>query len=130
MAVVCLAAVALAAIVSWLTGRQHALRDLAVIDVSASAAARAMQDDHFYSDYEGKVLVIHGTVASIQTTSGGRQITLRTDSTFGLTCATAGPAEAAQPSVGSVVSLIAIGGNAVREPSAVLLPVCRFSGGL
>jgi len=122
----CLATVVVAAVASWLLGRQHALTNLAFVDVSASTAAQAMQDDHFYSDYGDKVLVVHGSVANVQSTTGGRQVALRTNTAFGLTCPSAGP----QPSVGTVVSLVAIGGNAQREPSSVNLPDCRTASGL
>jgi len=126
----CLATVVVAAVASWLLGRQHALTNLAFVDVSASTAAQAMQDDHFYSDYGDKVLVVHGSVANVQSTTGGRQVALRTNTAFGLTCTITSPSAGPQPSVGTVVSLVAIGGNAQREPSSVNLPDCRTASGL
>jgi triacylglycerol esterase/lipase EstA (alpha/beta hydrolase family) len=128
--VVGLAAAAIAAFASWTLGRQQALTNLAFVDVSASTAARAMQDDHFYSDYGDKVLVVHGTVASVQNTTEGRQVALRTDPAFGLTCTIASPAAGPQPGVGTVLSLVAIGGSAQREPSSVSLLDCRAASGL
>jgi hypothetical protein len=125
-------AVGLAAVVvaaSWMLVRQHVLRNLAFEDVSASTAARAMQDDHFYSDYGDKVLVVHGTVASVQSTNHGRQIALRTDTAFGLTCTINSPAAGPQPAVGTVVGLVAIGGSAQRESSSVNLTDCRAASG-
>lgn len=85
-----------------------------------------MQDDHFYSDYGDKVLVVQGTVARVQGKPGHVQIALRTDGAFGLTCTLGGQAAVPQPSVGDVVSLVAIGGTAQREPSSVNLPDCRM----
>jgi hypothetical protein len=126
----CLPTVVVAAVASWLLGRQHALTNLAFVDVSASTAARAMQDDHFYSDYGDRVLVLHGTVANVQSTTGGSQLALRTDTAFGLTCTIASPMAGPQASVGTVVSLVAIGGNAQREPQSVNLPDCRSATGL
>jgi len=127
---VCTATVLVAAAASWLFGRQRALTSLAFIDVSASTAAQAMQDDQFYSDFGDKVVVVHGTIATVQSTTGGREIALRTDIAFGLTCTITEPAAGPQPSVGSVVSLVAIGGNAQREASSVNLPDCRLASGL
>ena len=122
-----MAIVVVAVVASGMFGRQHALTNLAFVDVSASTAARAMQDDHFYSDYGDKVLVVQGTVATVQSAAGGRQVALRTDTAFGLTCTTTEPVAGPQLSVGEVVSLVAIGGNAQREPSSVNLPDCRLA---
>jgi len=113
----------------WTLGRQHALTNLAFVDVSASAAAQAMQDDHFYSDYGDKVLVIRGAVANVQGAPGGQQVALRTDGAFGLTCMMTVPASGPELTVGAVVSLVAVGGTAQREPSSVNLPDCRLTSG-
>jgi len=122
-----MAIVVVAVVASWMFGRQHALTNLAFVDVSASTAAQAMQDDHFYSDYGDKVLVVQGTVATVPGTPGGRQVALRTDGTFGLTCTLMARVAGPQLSVGAVVRLVAIGGTAQREPSSVNLPDCRLA---
>jgi len=114
---------------SWWLGRQHALDNLAFVDVSASTAARAMQDDHFYSDYGDKILVIEGTVTNVQNAGGGRQISMRTDSPFGLTCDLAAPSTVGQPAAGEVISVVAPGASAHRQPSSVDLPDCRMMSG-
>ncbi len=125
-----MATVVVAAVASWMLGRQHSVTNLAFVDVSASTAARAMQDDHFYSDYGNKVLVVHGTVANVQDANGGRRVALRTDATFGLTCMITSPAAGPPPTVGTIVSFVAIGGSAQRESSSVDLPDCRAASGL
>ena len=125
-----LTTVVVAAAASWMFGRQHSLTSLAFVDVSASTAARAMQDDHFYSDYGDKVLVVHGTVTTVQNTPGGRRIALRTDATFGLTCMITSPATGPQPAVGAIASFVAIGASAQRASSSVDLPDCRAASGL
>ena len=89
-----------------------------------------MQDDHLYSDYGDTVLVVHGTVVNVQNTTGGRRIALRTDATFGLTCTITSPAVGPPPTVGTIVSLVAIGESAQRESSSVDLPDCRAASGL
>lgn len=122
-----LATVLVAAAAAWMLGRQKTLTNLAFVDVSASTVARAMQDDHFYSDYVDRVLVIQGTVANVESTSGGRQVALQTDAAFGLTCMLTSPTASAQPSVGAAVTLFAIAGSAQREPSSVNLPDCRLT---
>ena len=88
-----------------------------------------MQEDHFYSDYGGKILVIHGTVATVKGTGSERQISMHTDSSFGLTCTLAGPLAVGQPAAGTVISVVAPGGRAQREPSSVNLPDCRMMSG-
>jgi len=40
---------------AWWLGGRHALQNLNIREVSADMAARAMQDDHFYSDFGDKV---------------------------------------------------------------------------
>ena len=40
---------------SWWFGRRRALQSLPFVDVSASTAAAARNDDHFYSDYGNKI---------------------------------------------------------------------------
>ena len=121
-----LVTVVVATVTAWMLGRQHALTNLAFVDVSASTAAGAMQDDHFYSDYGDKVLVVRGTVAHVQSAAGGLLVDLRTGTAYGLTCTVTGPAPGPEPSVGATVSLVAMGGTAEREPSSVNLPDCRW----
>lgn len=108
----------------WWAGRLRALESLAFVDVSATTAARAMQEDHFFSDYGDKILVVHGTVMAVQGAGKGRQISLRTDSAFGLTCAITG-APPGLPTSGAAVTLVAPGGSAQRQPASVALPDCR-----
>lgn len=121
-----LVCVAVAATTSWTLGRQHALGSLAFADVSATDAAQAMQDDHFFSDYGDKILVVHGTVANVQTSGGGYAISLGTGTAFGLMCTVTSPSGAGQPAAGTVITAVAPGGTAQREPSSVNLPDCRL----
>ena len=121
-----LAFVVVAATASWMLGRQHALGGLSFTDVSASAAARAMQDDHFFADYGDKILVVHGTVENVQGHGGSREISMRTDTQFGLTCTVTALSEVGQPAAGTVISVVAPGGAALREPSSVNLTDCRI----
>ena len=121
----CVATVVVGLGATWMLGRQRALTSIAFVDVSASTAARAMQDDHFYSDYGDKVLVVRGTVVKVQGVPGGREISLHTDTAFGLTCVITSSAPGPQLSVGKVVGFVAIGARAHRESSSVRLPDCR-----
>jgi hypothetical protein len=110
---------------SWIA-RQRALEQLSFVDVSASTAARAMKDDHFYSDYGDKVIVIRGTVASVHNAGNEVVVSLQTDSSFGLTCTLTEPRTGTKPVVGDDISLVAPGGAAQRESSSVSLPLCRL----
>lgn len=121
----CLVAVLAVSAVSWLLGRQHALSHLAFVDVTATAAARAMQEDHFYADYGYKILIIHGTVASARPSGNGLELSLRTDAAYGLSCTVAAPA-GGPLLTGEAVSVVAAGGTARRQQSSVDLPDCRI----
>ena len=87
-------------------------------------AARAMQDDHFYSDFADKVLVVHGTVASVASQGPGAQIVLQTNSAFTVHCRAIG--NPPLPRRGDPVNLLVVGANAQREPFAVAFPSCRL----
>ncbi|HEY5137253.1 MAG TPA: hypothetical protein VIJ41_15790 [Candidatus Nanopelagicales bacterium] len=121
-----LGCVAVAAAASWSLGRQRALESLSFVDVSAGDAAQAMQDDHFFSDYGGKILVVHGPVASVHATGSGYTVSMGTGTSFGLTCTITSPAGVGQPATGPVITMVAPGGTAQREPSSVDLPDCRI----
>jgi len=120
-----LGCVVVAAAASWTLGRQRALGSLAFVDVSAGDAAQSMQDDHFFSDYGDKILVVHGTVANVHAAGSGYAVSLGTGTSFGLTCTVTSPAGVGQPAAGSVITVVAPGGTAQRGPSSVDLPDCR-----
>jgi len=121
-----LGCVAVAVAASWTLGGQRALGSLAFVDVSAGDAAQAMQDDHFFSDYGDKILVVHGTVASVRATGSGYAVSMGTGASFGVTCTVAAPAGAVPPAAASLITVVAPGGTAQREPSSVDLPDCRI----
>ena len=123
---IALGCVAVAVAASWSLGRQRALGSLAFVDVSAADVAQAMQDDHFFSDYGGKVLVVHGPAASVHSDGSGYTVSLGTGTAFGLTCTVTSPPGVRPPAVGSVITIVAPGGTAQREPSSVDLPDCRI----
>jgi hypothetical protein len=107
-------------------GRQHALQELAFADVSAGDVAQAMLADRFFSDYGEKILVVHGTVVDVHAIGHRSAVALATDIPFGLTCTVAAPTGGALPAAGSVITVVAPGGTAQRQPSSVDLPECRI----
>jgi hypothetical protein len=117
-------AVVVAGIVGgWWLGTRQALTGLAFEDVTADVAATAMQQDHFYADFGRRVLIVHGSVASVDEARTGTVIILRTEGTTRLTCVV--PSDAQPPDPGQDIRLVAIGGSALREPDGLRFPDCR-----
>jgi hypothetical protein len=92
--------------------------------VTAEQVARAMQDDHFFSDYRGQTLLVQGTVSSVEQRNGETLVTLSSGLPTGVVCdvgnATA-PAKA-----GDVVTARTQASNAQRSGSTVLLRPCSL----
>jgi len=106
---------------AFLGGHQVALRNLTFKNVSATQAAQAMKNDEFYADYKDNTLIIHGTVSSVSQQSGDVIVGLKTNSTYQTLCKL-NSAPNIKP--GAAITVAAIGGNAVRQSSAVLLQNC------
>ena len=98
-------------------------------DVSAGAAAQAMQADHFFSDFGDKILVVHGTVADVHSADGRSVVSLATGLSFGFRCSVPASSGGGLPAAGSVVTVVAPGATAERQPSSVDLPDCRIMSG-
>lgn len=110
------------AAVSFFVGHQVALRNLSFKTVSPTQAAEAMQKDEFYSDYKENTLIIRGAISSIQQQNGGTTLGLKTSTSFKLFCSLKPKIQSVK--IGDEVTIEAIGGNAERQPAAVLLKNC------
>lgn len=95
--------------------------------VSASAAdlARAMQEDHFYSDYGRSLLRVSGTVAEVRQEGGSAILVLETGLATRTECDFGGQALALQPGQ-QVTVLSADASRAKRLPGALRLEACRL----
>ncbi len=82
-----------------------------------------MQEDHFYSDYNERTLVIHGVVASL----AGGVLQFQAQNAFTTRCVFDHDPGTLQP--GEPISVVAEGAAAERLPSAVLLRGCHLLAG-
>ncbi len=93
-----------------------------VVRVTADQVARAMQQDEFYSDYRGAVLLVQGTVAGVSRQGGDSILELTTSEPTKVLCDLGNRASPA--TAGDAVTVQARAADARREPSAVVLTGC------
>jgi hypothetical protein len=92
--------------------------------VTADEIARAMQEDHFFSDYRLTTLVVQGTVASVDHQGKDRVVTLGTSIPTHVLCDLG-----VQPyngKKGDAITVQSPSSGAERAPSAVLLKNCQI----
>jgi len=109
-------------LVAFLAGHQVALRNLTFKNVSANQAAQAMKNDEFFTDYKENTLIVRGTVSSLNKQGRSTIVGLKTGSSYELLCNLNNGSSNFK--AGDNITIEAIGGNAVRQSSAVLLQNC------
>lgn len=97
-----------------------------ILQVTADQIARAMQEDHFYSDYETYTLRVQGTVSGLTQQGSGLTIELNTTVGTGVYCEMRGSAPDLRPC--EAITVTAPGNEAQRSPGAVLLKHCALTG--
>ncbi len=92
------------------------------VAVTAEQAARAMEQDEFFSDYRGETLLVQGTVSSVEQRNGETLIWFSTGIATGLVCdvGTAAPTVKA----GDSATAKAQASDAQRSSGSVLLKPC------
>jgi len=103
-------------------GSMKAVQKMSFKRVTPNQIADAMQQDHFYSDFGHKTLIVKGKVASVTKNGGSNRVTLETTSSYHAYCDLS--KESKVPPTGSKVKLLAEGGAALRQSNAVLLVGC------
>jgi hypothetical protein len=93
------------------------------VRVTADEIARAMQEDHFYSDYRGKMLSIEGTVASISQQGNQWLVEFKTSDPAQAFCDLGSQAPSFR--VGDAILVQAEARDAERDGSSVILENCR-----
>ncbi len=93
----------------------------ATVQVTADQIAQAMQEDHFFSDYEGDILQVQGTVANVAAEAGGTVVELQTGIPTKVRCHVDGSISTLQP--GAAITVESSQGQ--RENGAVGLLHCR-----
>jgi hypothetical protein len=126
-ALVALAAVAVVfmvvviAVAYWL-GYVHAVEKMSFRQISPAQAANAMQQDDFYSNYNGNTLIIPGTVAAVSHSNNAYIVEFKTNTSFKARCEFDGAKPAVAPV--SKITVLTEGGAAERQSSGVLLKDC------
>jgi hypothetical protein len=92
--------------------------------VTADDIARAMQEDHFFSDYDQDTLLVRGTVGSVTRQNNDLLVELDTSIETYVLCdlGTASP----KLQAGDTITVTARGADAQRASSAVLLMNCHI----
>jgi hypothetical protein len=108
--------------VSFFLGDRHGLESMAITRITPDQAASAMKEDHFYSDYGPRTLLVKGNVSAVYKTSDDLVVTFRTNSDFKTICDFGNSSAAIQPR--QTITALSEGGSARRQSSAVLLTHC------
>lgn len=90
--------------------------------VTTEQVARAMQEDHFFSDHRGETLLVQGTVSAVEQKNGETLIRLGTGLPSDVVCDVGTAATTVK--AGDSVTAKAQAADAQRSPAAVLLRPC------
>jgi hypothetical protein len=97
----------------------------AVIRASADQIARAMQEDHFFSDYGHNTLIVQGTALAIRLQGARHILELKTNLDTVVLCDFGSQAPVIK--AGELVTVESPdAGQAQRQPNAVLLANCSI----
>lgn len=109
-------------IASYLLGNVHAVQTLTFKRITPTQAANAMKNDNFYANYRENTLLVTAVVSSISKDNNEVEATFKAASTFQTRCDFGNSGIAIRP--GETITVLAEGGVAERQPSAVLLKNC------
>jgi hypothetical protein len=107
-------------------GERAALDNLTVVDATPDQLAAAMQNDHFYADYNEHTLLVRGLVASLTSGGGGAELQFQMQGGFTTRCQFDQYPATVHP--GDSVVVVTEGATAERMASAVRLKECRLLG--
>jgi len=94
------------------------------VAVTADEIAAAMQEDRFFTDYGQALLVVRGTVKSVDEQGNDQLIELGTNLTTSVLCVVG--SRSVHVRVGESLSVTARAQDAQRQRSAVMLQGCRI----
>jgi hypothetical protein len=96
-----------------------------ILHVSADEIAQAMQDDHFYSDYNPYSLVVQGVVTEVQQENKEYLLEMATQINTKVRCDFGSQQPSAKPG-DSITVFTPHASQAQRQPNAVLLADCSI----
>ena len=94
------------------------------VQVTAEQVAQAMQEDHFYSDYDLDTLLVQGTISSVNQQGSKLLVELNTNSPMGVVCELDNASNNLH--VGQDIIVSAQAKDAQRTTTYVLLKNCTF----
>ena len=106
----------------YFSGYHQGLLNMKIQQVAPDKLARAMQQDHFYSDYGSSTLVVKARIASVKLQDSKLVATLQTHTAYKVECELG--ANAQNVRAGHNITALSEGGAARRLPNAVLLGNC------
>jgi hypothetical protein len=115
-------ALIIVALGSFWFGHLKAEQSVSIARVSVSTLGNAMQQDHFYSDYGNAAMLFSAPVSSVNAQNNLYIVGFKTHSIYNVTCLFMTSPKA---KVGQKLSVIAPGGQAIRQPHGVLLRSCE-----
>ena len=108
----------------YLLGNMQAVQGMTIKRVTPGQIADAMQADDFYSNYRQSTLIVKGQVAAVAADGNAHRLTFKSDTAYKAFCDLSSTASV--PKIGAVITVVANGGPAVRQPNGVLLVGCTI----
>jgi hypothetical protein len=105
----------------WIGGLQS-LKSVALERVTPTQVAEAMKSDQFFSDYRTMVLIMQGTVVSVDTNKKTSIVRFETNSSFSTSCSFDPAPHTVLP--GTSITVISVGADAARQPHGAQLGRC------
>jgi hypothetical protein len=103
-------------------GDLQSLRSVTLERVTPTQVAEAMKSDQFFSDYRTTVLIMQGTVVSVDTNKKTSIVRFETNSSFSTSCSFDKAPRIILP--GTSITVISVGADATRQPHGAQLGRC------
>jgi hypothetical protein len=106
-------------------GDLQSLKAVTLERVTPTQVAEAMKNDQFFSDYRTTVLIMQGTVVSVDTSKKKSIVRFETNSSFSTSCSFDKAPRTILP--GTSVTVLSVGADATRQPHGAQLGRCIIS---
>ena len=109
---------------NWI-GDLQSLKAVTLERVTPTQVAEAMKNDQFFSDYRTTVLIMQGTVVSVDTNKKKSIVRFETNSSFSTSCSFDKAPRTILP--GTSITVLSVGADATRQPHGAQLGRCIIS---
>lgn len=113
--------VGVSAVAYWI-GDLQSLKGVTFERVTPTQVAEAMKNDRFFSNYRTAVLIMHGTVESVNTNEKRSIVRFETNSSFSTSCSFDRAPRLVHP--GTSITVVSMGADATRQPHGAQLDQC------